>query len=184
VERVSRVKASEGEAPPIPGGEVADSFDAFYEAEYWPVVRVAVALTGRWDVAEELVQDAFLALYRRWGTVSSYDAPAAWLRRVVLNNAVSNLRRRATEVRLVARLGHRRNEHAPPPEPPSRVWGLVARLPKRQAQVVVLVHVEDRSVAEVAQILECDETTVRTHLRRARLSLARELAVDTDEEVP
>ena len=177
------MKASEGEAPPSPGGDIADSFDAFYEAEYWPVVRVAVALTGRWDVAEELVQDAFVALYRRWGTVSTYDVPAAWLRRVVLNNAVSSLRRRATEVRLVARLGRRRDEQVLPPEPPSRVWGLVARLPKRQAQVVVLVHVEDRSVAEVGRILECDETTVRTHLRRARLTLARELAVDTDEDM-
>jgi RNA polymerase sigma-70 factor (ECF subfamily) len=159
------------------------SFDAFYEAEYWSVVRLAAALTGRWDVSEELVQDAFLSLYHRWATVSAYDAPAAWLRRVVLNRAVSSLRRRATEVRLVARLSQHRERVIPPPGPPSPVWQLVAKLPKRQAQVLVLVHVEDRSVADVAEILQCDETTVRTHLRRGRLALARALATDMDEDV-
>src|SRR5450755_3344767 len=71
-----------------------DTFADFYEAQYRAVVRLAAALVGRWDVAEELVQDAFIALYPRWTRISSYDAPDAWLRRVVLNRALSSLRTR------------------------------------------------------------------------------------------
>ena len=45
------------------------SFSAFYEAEYRPMVRLAVALVGRRDVAEELVQDAFVTLHGRWDSI-------------------------------------------------------------------------------------------------------------------
>jgi RNA polymerase sigma-70 factor (ECF subfamily) len=51
----------------------------------------------------------------------------------------------------------------------------VRRLPRRQREVVVLVHVDDRSVADVAAVLGCAEDTVRTHLRRAHAHLARVL---------
>jgi RNA polymerase sigma-70 factor (ECF subfamily) len=103
-------------AVPQPGAEpgidwaalAGGSFEDFYEAQYRAVVRLAAALVGRWDVAEELVQDAFIALYPRWARISRYEAPDAWLRRVVLNRAVSSLRRRAVEARVTSRLARRR----------------------------------------------------------------------------
>lgn len=151
------------------------SFPEFYRSEYGAAVRLAFVLTGRADVAEEIVQDAFVAAHRRWDQVAVYDRPGAWLRRVVTNRCISATRRGATEVRLVARLRRQR-----PPEPalaaPDReLWEAVRALPGRQAQVVALVFVEDRSVAEVAEVLGCGEATVRTHLRRGRLALARRL---------
>jgi RNA polymerase sigma-70 factor (ECF subfamily) len=151
------------------------SFEAFYAAEYASVVRLAFALSGRLAVAEEMAQEAFLAAYRRWNRIEQYDVPGAWVRRVVTHRCVSTWRRGLTEARLVARLRRER-----PPEvvfSPSdeRVWREVARLPGRQRQVIALVVVEDRSVAEVAHLLGCSEESVRTHLRRARLRLAERL---------
>jgi RNA polymerase sigma factor (sigma-70 family) len=162
--------------------DASSSFEAFYESEYWAVVRLAAAVTSRWDVAEELVQDAFLALHRRWSQVSAYDAPDAWLRRVVLNRAVSSLRRRTAEARLATHLANQPARVVEGPQPTNEVWRLVARLPKRQAEVIALVYVEDRSVADVARILDCEESTVRTHLRRGRLALARALQLDHDDD--
>ena len=80
------------------------SFDDFYADEYTEVVRLAVMLTGRADVAEELAQDAFVAAYRRWSRVSRYDDPAGWVRRVVTNRCISSGRRYVAELRSVARL--------------------------------------------------------------------------------
>ena len=158
-----------------------EDFETFYEREYLAGVRLAAALTGRWDVAEELVQDSFLALHRRWATISSYDMPAAWLRRVILNRALSTLRRRTVEARLVTRLIRQRDVDVALPEPDGEVWRLVAALPRRQAEVVALHYVEDRSVSDVAAILGCEENTVRTHLRRARLRLAHDLKLEQEE---
>jgi RNA polymerase sigma factor (sigma-70 family) len=151
------------------------SFAEFYESQYRSVVRLAAALVGRWDVAEELVQDAFVALHARWERVSQYESPEGWLRRVVLNRSLSALRRRTVEVRLVARLARQRERPAELPLPDGDTWRAVAALPKRQAQVVALRFVDDLGVGEIAAVLGCDESTVRTHLRRATQSLATRL---------
>jgi RNA polymerase sigma-70 factor (ECF subfamily) len=159
-----------------------ESFSAFYEAEYRKMVRLAVALVGRQDVAEELVQDAFVTLHGRWNRISQYESPEGWLRRVVLNRSLSALRRRAVEVRLLARLSRTRDAHAESPEIDDEIWREVARLPKRQAQVVALTFVDDLDVHEIAAVLECEENTVRTHLRRARMTLATRLSLEVEEE--
>ena len=157
------------------------SFSAFYEAEYRPMVRLAVALVGRRDVAEELVQDAFVTLHGRWDRVSKYESPEAWLRRVVINRSMSALRRRAVEVRLLGRLSRLRERHSEVPEGEGEIWQAVAALPKRQAQVIALMFVDDLTVTEIAAVLDCEENTVRTHLRRARQSLAARLGLEDEE---
>jgi RNA polymerase sigma factor (sigma-70 family) len=156
------------------------SFSEFYESQYAAVVRLAVALVGRWDLAEELVQDAFVTLHARWDRVSLYESPEGWLRRVVLNRSLSALRRRAVEVRLLGRLARQRERPVELPASESEIWRAVAALPRRQAQVVALMFVDDLTVGEIASVLECDENTVRTHLRRARHSLASRLSLEEE----
>ena len=174
VDGVDRVEADD----PAPGAPVAVSpepFEVLYARTYAPVVRLAFTLTGRRDIAEELAQDAFLAAHRNWSRVAGYDDPAAWVRRVVVNRAVSSGRRHVTSLRLLARLSSER-----PPEPDldpdaERLWAAVRALPRRQAQVLALTYLEDRSTSEIAAILDCGEETVRTHLRRGRAALASRL---------
>ena len=157
------------------------SFEEFYEAHYSGAVRLAVALVGQWDVAEELAQDAFVALQARWSRVSEYDSPEGWVRRVVVNRAVSTLRRRSIEARLLLRLANERHHDLEPAPPDEELWQLVAALPRRQAQVTALTYVEALSIAEIATVLSCEEATVRTHLRRARKTLADRLGVDVED---
>jgi len=158
------------------------SFPEFYESQYQAVVRLAVALVGRWDLAEELVQDAFVTLHGRWERISQFESPEGWLRRVVLNRSLSALRRRAVEARLLGRLSRQRERTVQLPEPESEIWRVVAALPKRQAQVIALMFVDDLTVSDIASVLECDENTVRTHLRRARQRLATRLNLDEEEQ--
>jgi RNA polymerase sigma-70 factor (ECF subfamily) len=160
-------------------GETADrglsSFEAFYRAEYAPVVRLAFALTGRQVLAEELAQDGFLACHQRWDSVSAYENPSAWVRRVVTNRCVSSGRRHLTELRLVARLRRERSTALTIEAGSAELWSIVRNLPKRQAQTLALVFVEDLAVHEVAAILEIGEESVRTHLRRGRTAVAARL---------
>ena len=180
LERVVGVIVTEqGEASP---DRLLPSFEGFYEAHYAGAVRLAVALVGRWDVAEELAQDAFVALHARWGRISQYDSPEGWVRRVVVNRAVSSLRRRSIEARLLLRLANERHHDRESAPADQELWRLVAALPRRQAQVTALTYIEGLSVAEVATVLACEENTVRTHLRRARLALAERLGVDVEDE--
>ena len=152
------------------------TFDGFVREHGRRLVGLAYTLSGSSSVAEDLAQDALLAAYRRWDEVSQMDDPAAWVRRVVANRAVSHVRRRVSEAKGLARLSSER----PSPEPPlsaetEAIWAEVRRLPRRQRQVVALRYYGELSMSDVADVLGCSKESVNTHLRRARTTLARRL---------
>ncbi len=157
------------------------SFEAFYEREYRAVVGLAYALSGSRFAAEDIAQDAFVAAHRVWGRVGMYDSPGAWVRRVVSNLSVSQFRKRTREARALARIALRRSDALPPlPEPDDDFWKHVRALPRRQAQAIALFYLEDRSVADIAEILDCAENTVKVHLHKGRKTLAAKLGDEVE----
>lgn len=159
----------------LPLVAVTEDFESFYKRQYPRAVGLAFALTGKRHLAEEVAQDAFVSAYRRWERISAYDDPAAWLRRVVVNNATSVLRRRIVEIKAFPRL-RAGLDPVPELEPDATsVWNAVRALPRRQAQSIALFYLEDLSVEQVADVLHCSPGTVKAHLRRGRESLGRKL---------
>lgn len=152
-----------------------ESFDSFYRREVRSVVGLAYVLSGSRSGAEDLAHEGFVAAYRQWERISSLDDPGAWVRRVVANRSVSGFRRRKAEVKALFRLGPASFQLTEFPSESAHIWREVRRLPKRQAQAVVLRHVDGQSISQIADILECSENTVKTHLRRAKKRLAQTL---------
>lgn len=156
-----------------------EPFDRFYAREFPKMVRVAYALSGSRMAAEDLAQDAMIAAYRRWEEVGALERPGCWARRVVLNRAASAYHRRKAEARALMRLAPLRGQ--PPavlgPEA-DEFWGEVRRLPRRQAQALVLHYLEAAPIAEIAAVMDCAENTVKVHLHRGRLALAGRLGVE------
>lgn len=162
------------------GNAFRESFDSFYKREFRSVVGLAYVLSGRSRAAEDLAQDAFLAAFRQWERIAGYDDPGAWVRRVVSNRAVSRIRRSAAEARAVIRLGG--EDHTVPEADPDAIhlWAEVRRLPTRQAQVIALKYYDGQPISDIARILGCSDTTVKTHLERAKSALARRLQKDEE----
>jgi RNA polymerase sigma-70 factor (sigma-E family) len=150
-------------------------FEDFFRDEYPRLVPMLHALTGDRHRAEDLAQEALLRAQRDWRRIAAYDRPGAWVRRVALNAASNAGRQRGRE--------HRALERAGAVDPPTgelsagdeELWRAVRELPEQQRWAVVLHYVEDRPVAEVATVLECSEGTIKTHLSRARATLAQRL---------
>ncbi|HEY1738466.1 MAG TPA: sigma-70 family RNA polymerase sigma factor [Acidimicrobiia bacterium] len=175
-----------GAAPGAPVGtdKVAarvddDDFERLYRAEYPKLVRIAFALCGRRDVAEELVQDAMVKVLVRWHRVRGYDNPPAYCRRVVMNESIGALRRRGREAHALARVD-------PPPDvglpaEVAEVWSHVRALPRRQMQVVVLFYVDDLPTADIAAALRTTDANVRAALSKARAVLKTRLDGARDE---
>lgn len=166
---------SEVERPP-------ETFEDFYRREYTPVVGLAYALSGSRSGAEDLAQEAFFAAHRNWEGIAGYEQPGAWVRRVVANLSVSAFRRRAAEAKAMARVAFGERTVLPDlgagdPE----FWGAVRALPHRQAQVIALFYLEDRPIAEVAEILDMTPGTVKRHLHNGRRTLARRLQEEVEE---
>lgn len=166
--------ASDPDVPVVGRGE---PFESFVHREGNRLAGLAFALSGSRSAADDLAQDALLAAYRNWDEVSRLDNPAAWVRRVVANQAVSLIRRRIAEAKTLARLDRPRRgtEWGELSADTEWIWREVRRLPRRQTQVIALRYYDQLSLSEIAEVLGCSKETVNTHLRRARVTLGRRL---------
>jgi RNA polymerase sigma-70 factor (sigma-E family) len=143
----------------------AEELSRLFEAHHADMVRLAFYLTGSWAVAEELAQEAFLRLWRRWGGLHDPRAALGYLRASVVNLSRSSLRRRLVELR------HQRSvdEEARDPDPTARldIARALARLPPRKRACVVLRHLVDLSVEETAAVLGISTGSVKSQTHRA-----------------
>jgi len=175
-----------GPAPVDDGSAVhlftVESFDMFFRREYTRLVSLSYALSGSRELAEDAVQESMVTAYRRWDEISRMEQPAAYVRRMCVNRATSSLRRRLAEGRALLRLAGRPRGFATIPEDSEKFWSEVRRLPTRQAQTVALHYGCDLSVEETAAVLGMAAGTVKSHLHRARNTLAGRFQLDPAHE--
>jgi RNA polymerase sigma-70 factor, ECF subfamily len=168
--------------PPHDAAASDRSFDAFFVAEFPRMVAFARALVGDRAIAEELAQEAMLRAFRNWDTVSNYERPGAWVRRVLANLASSARKRRGIETRAHARVDVRPEASEDVlVDPHDGFWVLVRALPTRQREAIALHYLEDWSVKQIAQFLGCAESTAKAHLQKARRRLAAALEADAED---
>jgi DNA-directed RNA polymerase specialized sigma24 family protein len=144
----------------------ADTVEALFRAEYVGMVRLAYTLVGNNDEAEELVQDSFAEVHRRFGEIRK---PGAYLRTTVVSRCRSLLRRR-------------RVMQSHPPEAPDDLpgsagdlWDVLNKLPEDQRLAVVLRYYGRYRASEIAQIMGIPAITVRSHVKRGLTALRKEL---------
>lgn len=154
------------------------TFEACFVAEYPKMVALAAAVSGSRVHAEDIAQDAMARLSRNWNKVQHFDKPGAWLRRVTINLALSQKRRMVNEAKALLRIDLPVSTLPEPRTEDAAVWRLVAELPKQQRAAIALHFLEERSIDEIADILEISASTARVHLHRARATLGTRL----DEE--
>lgn len=164
------------------GGVAADNYEELYRSQYGNVVAMAYALTGDLAEAQDLAQEAFCRAWQQWNRVCGYHDPVAWVRRVVGNLATSRWRRLAVAHRHLRR---QRIETTPGLDPEHvAIVAALRRLPGPHRHAIVLHHLVDLPVSEVARELGVPEGTVKSWLSRGRASLATALRVDDPASLP
>jgi RNA polymerase sigma-70 factor, ECF subfamily len=148
------------------------SLDQFVRAEYPRVVAAVGLITGDRSHAADAVQDAILRFLTRPSDVEPRNL-AAWITVVASNRARDLRRSRGAESRAYQRLGVAEAIHPDPAAMRSMdVMRALRQLPQRQQQICVLHYFADVSVESIAASMGLSEGTVKTHLHRARRSLA------------
>jgi len=154
------------------------SFEAFFETEARTLFRRLCAVTGNSAEAEEIMQDAFLALWERWDRVGAIQDPTAYLYRT----AMDVFRRRSRRAALALR---RALSPAPDPAPFAEideqqdVVAALAELTPRQRAALVLTDVMDYSSEDAARALGVRAGTVRGLASRARANIRRQVGERT-----
>lgn len=145
-----------------------------YASHYRSLVRLAAMLVSDVGTAEEVVQDAFVAMHDGWRCLRDSDKALSYLRQAVVNRCRSVLRRRAVVER-----------YAPPSRPApsdpaasvigelerSAVITALHRLPARQREALVLRYYADLSNDEIASAMGISSRTVRAHVRKGMAAL-------------
>ena len=143
-----------------------ERFEQLFRDEYRSMVRLAYTLIGNAAEAEEVVQDGFIDVYRRFDEIHK---PGAYLRTAVVNNCRSLLRRRR-----VFALDR--------PEPPARLdpdacelWDVLGHLTEDERIAVTLRYFGRYRASEIARLVDEPPSTVRSRIRRGLHKLREEL---------
>lgn len=151
-----------------------DAVTMLYAEHYRGLVRLSTLLLRDAGAAEEVVQDAFVAMHGAWRRIRDEEKALAYLRQTVVNRSRSVLRRRVVAER-----------HSPQPDPDvasaeenalrrvesERVMAALRQLPARQREAIVLRYYGDLSEAEVAAAMKVSAGSVKTHTFRGMAAL-------------
>ena len=149
-----------------------------YSLHYRPLTRLATLLVRDAATAEEVVQDAFIAMHAAWLRLGDADNALAYLRQAVVNRSRSVLRHRTVVDK---------NMQKAPPDMPSAEHGALAllersavvdalrKLPERQREAIVLRYYADFSEAEIAAAMNISRGAVKSHTARGMAALRAEL---------
>ncbi len=152
-----------------------------YSLHYRALVRLAALLVRDTGTAEEVVQDAFVAMHDAWQRLRDAENALAYLRQAVVNRSKSVLRHRTVVDR---------NLQKPAPDMPSAEHGALIllersavvtalrELPDRQREAIVLRYYGDLNEAEIAATMGISRGAVKSHTARAMLALR--LALEQD----
>jgi RNA polymerase sigma-70 factor (sigma-E family) len=155
---------------------------ALYRAHAVGLIRLAIIMLGDRAAAEDVVQDAFLGLYRNWGGLSDTGSALAYTRSAVLNGCRNALRQRSRRERrdravhawsgtalesaeALALIGEEHRE----------VLAAIRRLPDRQREALVLRFYLEMSEDETARVMRISRGTVKSATSRAIAALSRML---------
>lgn len=168
---------------PLPGSKTSDAakpdLESVFNVEETPLLHYAFGIVGRRELAEEVVQDAFLKLHEHWEEV---EIPRAWLFRCVRNLALNVLRKNKREM---IDDGPGERAAAEPRECPDTELGrmeavgmirlLMSEMEGRDQEMVRLKYFEDLKYQEIAQRLEMSVGNVGYRLHHLLKELGERL---------
>lgn len=155
-------------------------FDAFYTASFPRLVGQLYAMVGDREEAQDCVQEAFVRAWSHRRSLRNADHPEAWVRTTAYRLAVSRWRRTVRSRRSPDRALSGRPHTQPADETHVALVAALRELPEAQRRALVLHHIADLPVHEVAREVGSPEGTVKARLSRGRAALAA-LIADTQE---
>ena len=137
--------------------------------------RLALSITGSDVEAEDIVQDIYEKAWRARDAVLASSYPRAYLCRMTRNLAIDRLRMRKATVEITDREDEDSVKEIIIKDIAQYTTHIISTLPERQRLAIQMRDVEGYELEEIAEVLECDQTSVRMNLSRARKSIREQI---------
>jgi RNA polymerase sigma-70 factor (sigma-E family) len=159
------------------------TFEEFAKTGLPALLAFATVLTGQPATAEDITQEVLIRAHGRWHQIAGLERPELYVRKMVLNEFLSWRRRswRTVPAANPVPVQNLTADHAAAYDEQAAMLSQIAKLPGRQRAVLALRYYEDRSDAEIADLLGCAPSTVRAYASRALAALRVELRPDLSE---
>lgn len=158
----------------------ATQFKTLVEEYSGLVLNVSLRILGNAELAKDVHQEVFLAVWRTWNSFKKDTNWRGYLYRVTVRKSIDSVRKSK-----VIPITERHDDCSRSPDRPDaailtkelwqKVTDSLAKLPEKQAEVFVLSRIEGLEYKDIAETMHCSEATVRVHLHRAMMRLCREL---------
>ncbi len=149
----------------------AEEFDGFYTASFDRLAGQIYAMIGDRDEAQECVQEAFVRAWSHRSQLEKAHAPEAWVRTTAYRLAVSRWRRTMRGRRDPDRALQEQRVHDGPSSDRVALMAALRQLPEPQRRALVLHHLCDLPVQDVAAEVGVPEGTIKARLSRGRTAL-------------
>jgi len=143
--------------------------------------NLAYRLSGEHFLAEEISQEAFIALYQNINKFKQKSTLKTYLSKIILNIWRQHLRKKYREKRFTEVLQGKMKDNKDLMDEiknddlKEKIECAIANLPSKQKEIFILKHLEGLKISEVAKIVGCREGTVKAHLFKALMNLRRQL---------
>jgi len=168
---IERTQETTREAAELAADDLTASFERFYETEHDGLFAALFMITRDRHEAEELMHDAFLKVWERWGRVREMDRPAGYLYRTAMNAFRARYRRAAIARRLLVRGG--RPDPLEEVESRDEIDRALAALTVRQRAAVILTDLLGYTSEEAGSLLGVRPGTVRVLAQHGRDTLKK-----------
>jgi RNA polymerase sigma-70 factor (ECF subfamily) len=163
-----------------------DAFEEFFNTYKRPIFTTALAITRDPFLAEEVLQDCFVKAYRVRERLDSNRSPLPWLQRVAINLCYSRVARRKQIVEpitslitnLVIDLAARPDQVVESREVLEVLQRGIDALPPKQQAAIILYYLHGYSLAEAAEVADCNVGTMKSRLHYALKALRASLPVE------
>lgn len=167
------------------GGDL-NAFEEFFNTFKRPVYATALAITRDPFLAEEVLQDSFVKAYRVRERLDPTRSPLPWLQRVTINLCYSRVSRKRSRAEpltslitnLVIDLSQRPDQVVESREVLDVLQRGIDALPPKQQTAVILYYLHGYSLAEAAEVADCNVGTMKSRLHYALKALRVRLPVE------
>ena len=153
------------------------AFEVLLQRYQTKVFRLVFSIVGNPSRAEEVTQDSFLKI---WQALPGYDGRASlstWIYTIARNTSISHLRAQSYRKALPLEEAPELFAKVDPVLSRIETERLLANLPEEQREIIVLFYLQERSIEDVAAMLDLPEGTVKSQLHRARQAMAAMMEV-------
>lgn len=153
----------------------AHAFTVLLEEYYMMIYSTAFRWVGSQHDAEDITQEVCVKVGRALGDFRMESKFSTWLYRIVLNTAKDHVRKHRTHnsVEDIAESVVAAGDSPETQASHAQLWQIVHQLPSKQRDAILLVYGEDLSHAEVADIMQCKESTVSWYIHEAKKQLKK-----------